>query len=149
MKYLDNSGLKTIFTKMKALFVTKSELDTKLKSVGGGTEEVVYLETSFFGDKQYFKFIKKGNIVKVFQEIYYNGRMVENLPSSFIPNGNIVIGFGGFVTDFSNNVKTRYIYRRFIYFQDGILKMDNSNNNTMIFKDDQNYVIYIGQYRLD
>lgn len=36
MKYLDNSGLKTIFTKMKALFVTKSELDTKLKSVGGG-----------------------------------------------------------------------------------------------------------------
>lgn len=75
--------------------------------------------------------------------------MVENLPSSFIPNGNIVIGFGGFVTDFSNNVKTRYIYRRFIYFQDGILKMDNSNNNTMIFKDDQNYVIYIGQYRLD
>ena len=36
MKYLDNNGSKTLITKIKEKFYTKEEVDTKLKSVGGG-----------------------------------------------------------------------------------------------------------------
>lgn len=139
MKYLDNNGLKTIFTKMKALFVTKSELDTKLKSVWGGIEEVVYIEGGYQADGKFFKFIKKGKNVDVYNTPNYTGPYLRTLPRNFQAGENIAVG-----TFYNMDITSNY---------ECMLYIDGENLRTYVVSNYDSQIKYnnkyVGQYRLE
>lgn len=150
MKYLDNNGLRTILTKMKALFVTKSELDTKLKSVGGGTEGVAHCKCG----NLYFELIKSGKKVDVYQLKYAPSSYSETLPREFRVDE---------IDDYNNDS-----YAIGIVFDSSIKRLNISGSKLYLEEMDFNYInssgksvsvdmkwanwydrSYIGQYRLD
>lgn len=93
MKYLNSDGLRTVLSKIKDKFATKQELQDVEKKVGGGDEEVIVrvdLQNNS-QDQRYFKLVKTGRRVDVFQ-VEPPGSYAYSLPVKYQSNKLTFIG---------------------------------------------------------
>lgn len=106
MKFLNSEGLRMVLSKIKDKFATKEELqELAKKSSGGGYEEVV-VQVMNTGNRFYFKLIKIGRRVDVFQ-ILNNKDVLDELPPKFLPTEKTFVGriFDVYTSGFSYNME--------------------------------------------
>lgn len=90
MKFLNSDGLRTVLSKIKDKFATKEQLQELEKKSGGGYEEVV-VKVLNNNKRYYFKLIKIGRRVDVYQ-IHDTSNAVDVLPTSFEANEQTCLG---------------------------------------------------------
>lgn len=90
MKYLNSDGLRTVLSKIKNKFATKQELQDVEKKVGGGYEEV-NIKVTLNAYTRYFKLVKIGRRVDVFQ-VHSAYPVSTSLPPKYQASETVFIG---------------------------------------------------------